>query len=270
MKNLVVRTLAGIVFVLLLLGSLLLGKYTFAAMFLLITSGCLFEFYNLLKASEIRPSKIVGYIAGILFFLDSFLVRSGLLTAQFFFLLFPVLLLFPIFELYKKTGKALENIAVGLWGFFYTAVPLGLSSFLVFDQSGNYSPNLMIALLILIWAYDSGAYLFGMSFGKRRLFERISPKKSWEGAIGGTAVSVAASIVLQKNIPGIGLHWIVISLLTVIASTFGDLSESLLKRQFGLKDSGNIIPGHGGLLDRFDSLLFAIPVFVCYVEIFIR
>ena len=271
MKNLVVRTFSGIVFVLLLLGSLLLGKYTFAVVFLFIAVGSLREFYNLLKESAITPLRIVGYTAGILFFLISFFIRSGLLPGQFYFLLFPVLLLFPISELYKKSGKALENTAVGLWGFLYTAVPFGLSSFLVFDQYGNYSPWLLIALLILIWAYDSGAYLFGISFGKHRLFERISPKKSWEGALGGTAVSVAASFVLQGFVTEIGfVHWIIITLLTVIISTFGDLSESMFKRQFGLKDSGGIIPGHGGLLDRFDSLLFAIPVFVCYIEIFIR
>jgi phosphatidate cytidylyltransferase len=106
--------------------------------------------------------------------------------------------------------------------------------------------------------------------GKHRLFERISPKKSWEGALGGILVTLAASFFMGKYIDVDLIHWLVITLLMVIISTFGDLSESLLKRQFGLKDSGQLIPGHGGLLDRFDSLLFSIPVFVCYLKLVVR
>ena len=225
------------------------------------------EFYNLTKGTGIRPRKTAGMLTGILLFGISFMVASGKVPATTCFIFFPLLLSFFIAELYRKSEHPLENIATGMLGVVYVAVPLSLANFIVFPGNGSYSPNLMIALLVLIWVYDSGAYLFGVSLGKHRLFERISPKKSWEGAIGGMLVAFAAAFFISKQIREIPLiHWLVLALLVILISTFGDLSESLLKRQFGLKDSGRIIPGHGGLLDRFDSLFFAIPVFVCYVE----
>ena len=124
---------------------------------------------------------------------------------------------------------------------------------------------------MIIWVHDSGAYLVGVSIGRHRLFERISPKKSWEGAIGGTLTAILAAWFIAKYIPEISLlHWIIISVLVVVFSTFGDLTESMFKRYFGIKDSGNILPGHGGILDRFDSLLFAAPVLVAYLKLFIE
>ena len=270
MKNLVTRSLAGIVFVVVTLGSLLLGKYGYALFFLFVITGGLFEFYNLTKKSEIRPYKFVGIVAGILLFILSFFVSSGELPSEAYLIFFPFLLFFFIAELYRKKEHPTENIASGILGIIYIAVPLSLSNLIVFDGEANYSPDLMIALLVLIWIYDSGAYLFGVSMGKHRLFERISPKKSWEGALGGILVTLAASFFMGKYIDVDLIHWLVITLLMVIISTFGDLSESLLKRQFGLKDSGQLIPGHGGLLDRFDSFLFSIPVFVCYLKLFVR
>jgi phosphatidate cytidylyltransferase len=149
-----------------------------------------------------------------------------------------------------------------------------MANFLVFHEiSGNnlYSPKLLVALFALIWTYDSGAYLVGVSIGKHRLFERISPKKSWEGAIGGTFTAILVSWLISRYIPEIQwTHWIIISILTVVSSTFGDLTESMFKRYFGIKDSGTILPGHGGILDRFDSLFFAVPVVVTYIYLFVK
>jgi phosphatidate cytidylyltransferase len=262
--------MAGIVFVAVTLGSLLSGKYGYALFFLLVLTGGLIEFYNLTKKSEIHPCKPAGVSTGILLFGISFLVASEKIPARAYLILFPFLLFFFIAELYRKKEHPLENIAAGILGVVYIAIPFSLSNLIVFSKDGSYSPNLMIALLALIWIYDSGAYLFGVSMGKHRLFERISPKKSWEGTIGGTLVTLAATFLIVQYIH-IGLiHWLVMTLLVVAVSTFGDLSESLFKRQFGLKDSGQLIPGHGGLLDRFDSLLFAIPVFVCYLKLVVR
>lgn len=270
MKNLVTRSLAGIVFVIVTIGSLLSGSYGYALFFLFVTIGGLYEFYNLTEKSETRPHQTIGLITGALIFVISFLISSGKLPTKTYLILFPWLLFFFITELYRKKEHPTENIASGILGIIYIAVPISLSNLIVFDEKNNYSPTLMIALLALIWIYDSGAYLFGVSIGKHRLFERISPKKSWEGAIGGILVTLAASLFMAGYIHVDRPHWLVITLLVVIISTFGDLSESLLKRQFGIKDSGRIIPGHGGLLDRFDSLLFSLPVFVCYLELVLR
>ncbi len=269
MKNLLTRSLTGIVFVAVILGSLLLGQFTFAAIFLFILWGSLNEYYSLVKHASLQPNKLVGYLTGISLFSLTFLIASGRLESHAYFWIFPLLLFFLIAELYKQNEHPLQNIAVGVFGVVYAAIPLSLANFLVLNESGVYSPNLLIALFAIIWIYDSGAYVFGVSFGKHRLFERISPKKSWEGAIGGTIMAVLASWLISTFIEEIALqHWLVLSLLIVVSSTFGDLSESMLKRQFGVKDSGNLMPGHGGMLDRFDSLLFAIPVVVLYLKIF--
>ena len=181
MKNLLTRSLAGIVFVAVTLGSLLLGKYGYALFFLFVITGGLAEFYNLTKKSEIHPSKFIGIAAGVLLFSISFFVSSGALPASAYLIVFPLLLFFFIAELYRKKEHPAENIASGILGIIYVAVPFSLSNLIVFDGNANYSPNLMIALLVLIWIYDSGAYLVGVSMGKHRLFERISPKKSWKG-----------------------------------------------------------------------------------------
>ena len=125
--------------------------------------------------------------------------------------------------------------------------------------------------MTIIWIYDSAAYLFGVSFGRHRLFERISPKKSWEGAIGGALAALAASYAAFIFIPEISLvNWIVLSALIIVSATLGDLTESMIKRSFGVKDSSNLIPGHGGILDRFDSLFFVVPVVVLYLKLIIE
>jgi len=204
----------------------------------------------------------------------SFFVAKGVLEATYFLLLFPFFLIIMAAELYRKKQKPIENIAVTIFSIVYLAIPISLINFLVFTEilpTNDFSSKLLIALFAIIWTYDSGAYLFGVSMGKHRLFERISPKKSWEGAIGGTLTAMVAAYFISSYIPEIQIiHWMAISILTVISSTYGDLTESMFKRYFGIKDSGQILPGHGGVLDRFDSLLFAVPVIVLYLKIIIE
>ncbi len=274
MKKLVTRTITGIVLVLIILAATIASQYSFAVLFMAIMAGGLLELLNFYKKSEINPNKWLSYLISFLIFGISFFVAKGLIEAKYFLILFPFFLLILASELYRKKQKPLENIAVTIFSLVYLAIPLALANFLVFPEifSGNeYSPKLLIALFVLIWTYDSGAYLVGVSIGRHRLFERISPKKSWEGAIGGTLTAIIAAIIISRYIPEIQtFHWIVISILTVVSSTFGDLTESMFKRYFGVKDSGQILPGHGGVLDRFDSLLFAVPVIVLYLKIIIE
>lgn len=271
MKNLLIRSLTGIVFVATILAGLYFGEYTFGILFLAILIGALYEFFNVTSETGFKPHRVLASITGALTFVLSFLIASGHLSAIWFFSIFPFILITFVNELFANKKHSLQNIAISLAGLIYATVPLSLSNYLVFSEfHGHYTPKLFLALLIIIWVYDSGAYLFGVSFGKHRLFERISPKKSWEGAIGGTLVAVAVSALISRYITEISMvHWIVLGFLIVVSATLGDLTESMIKRQFGVKDSGTIFPGHGGILDRFDSLLFAIPVFVCYLEVFI-
>jgi len=274
LKKLVTRTITGIIFVLVMLTSIIASQYSYALLFLLILIVSITEYLSLFKQSEVKPNRCLSYSISILFFVTAFLIAGGIIEIKYFFGLLPLFLIIMAAELYRKKEKPVENIAVTIYSIIYLAVPLSLISFLVFPEiqtSHSYNPKLLIALFVLIWIYDSGAYLFGVSIGKHRLFERISPKKSWEGAIGGTLTAILAAYFISGFIPEIKLiHWIVMSILIVISSTFGDLTESLFKRYFGIKDSGNILPGHGGLLDRFDSLFFAAPVIVVYLKLFIE
>lgn len=275
MKKLITRTITGIVLVLVMLTAILASQYSFALLFLVILTVSISEFINLYRQSEVQPNKVFAYSVSIILFVVSFLIAKGIIEIKYFFGLLPFFLMIMAAELYRKKDKAVENIAVTIFSIIYLAIPLSLINFLVFPEillSGKaYSPKLLIALFSLIWIYDSGAYLVGVSIGRHRLFERISPKKSWEGAIGGTLIAITASYFISGFIPEIKLlHWIAISILTVVSSTFGDLTESMFKRYFGIKDSGNILPGHGGVLDRFDSLFFAAPVIVVYLKLFIE
>jgi phosphatidate cytidylyltransferase len=274
LKKLITRTITGIVLVVVMLTSILASQYSFAILFLIILIVSILEFTNLFKESEVQPNRCFSYLVSILLFVSTFLIAKGIIEIKYFLGILPFFLMIMSAELYRKKDKAIENIAITIFSIIYLAIPISLISFLVFPEilSANaYNPKLLIALFSLIWIYDSGAYLVGVSIGRHRLFERISPKKSWEGAIGGTLIAIATSYFISGFIPEIKLiHWIAISILTVVSSTFGDLTESMFKRYFGIKDSGNILPGHGGVLDRFDSLFFATPMIVIYLKLFIE
>ncbi|BBE16588.1 phosphatidate cytidylyltransferase [Aquipluma nitroreducens] len=275
MKKLITRTITGIVLVLVMLTAIFVSSYSYAILFLIILIASIHEFTNLFKESEVRPNSYFSYLVSICLFIVTFLIAKGIVEVRYFLALLPFFLMIMAAELYRKQNKPVENIAVTIFGIIYLAIPVSLINFLVFPEilssTNAYTPKLLIALFSLIWIYDSGAYLVGVSIGKHRLFERISPKKSWEGAIGGTLIAITASYFISSVIPEINLiHWIAISVLTVVSSTFGDLTESMFKRYFGIKDSANVLPGHGGLLDRFDSLFFAAPMVVIYLKLFVE
>ncbi len=274
MKKFITRAITGIVLVIVMLSAILFSPYSYALLFLVILTAGINEFNKLFKDSEVKPNKCLSYSISILLFVATFFIAQGKLEANYLMALSPLFLIIMGAELYRKNEKPVENIAVSIFSVLYLAIPLALINFLVFPKLINqnaYTPNLLIALFALIWIYDSGAYLFGVTMGKHRLFERISPKKSWEGAIGGTFTAVLAAYFIAGFIPEMEVkHWIAISIITVVSSTFGDLTESMFKRYFGIKDSGHILPGHGGILDRFDSLFFAAPVVVMYLKLVVE
>jgi len=249
-------------------GAILAGKYFYGILFFAITLLSLHEFYRLYAGTPYPVPKISGMAAGSFIFILSFVHFSGLAEPGLFSLVIPLALFLFIAEIYGKKDNPFLSLSNLNFGLVYIAVPYSLSAFLVFPGANNhqYTSGILLGLLTLIWLNDTGAYVFGILFGKHRLFERISPKKSWEGAIGGTIVTLGLGYCMNFFVPFLSrLDWVILSLLVSVFGVYGDLFESLLKRSAGIKDSGNLIPGHGGILDRMDSFLFIIPASVAYL-----
>jgi phosphatidate cytidylyltransferase len=184
----------------------------------------------------------------------------------------PLIYAFPVYELFRKKEKPLANIALTGFGILFVTIPFSMLNFLAFPEFEGfkvYNYGLLISLFVFVWAGDSGAYLFGVRFGRHRLFERISPKKSWEGLLGGVITAIATAWILNAIFPQYNIVLlIVMAIVVVISGTLGDLVESMIKRSIGVKDSGRFMPGHGGLLDRFDSILLASPVIYFVFQFF--
>lgn len=276
MKNLIKRALTGIIFVAVLLSAICFHSISFLVLFGLITGFTLWEFYGLIKQYEnANIKRLVSSIAGTYLFAATFAYANGLANGNIFlpYLLFIMYTL--IAELYYKSPNPINNWAFTLFAQIYCAGSFSLLNLIASspDASGvvSYTPLFIIAIFIFVWLDDTGAYLVGSMIGKRRLFERISPKKSWEGFYGGLCVALASSQFFAWYAPEVSWYnWLGLSVTVVIFGTWGDLMESLLKRTLGVKDSGNVLPGHGGMLDRFDSVMMAVPASYIYIELFIR
>jgi len=268
MNNFVQRTISGAAFVVLLVASILWSQYSFGIMFAAITALAIYEFHKLTNQQEqVHVNSAFSIVGGLILFISSFLFASDIfpITIYLIYGLFIVLFVL-IAELFRKKTHPIHNWAYFSLGQVFIALPFSLLNFILFIPS--YQPIVLLAVFVTIWVNDTGAYLTGITFGKHRLFERISPKKSWEGFIGGTVFALASGYGFSLFIPEMNLfEWLVFSEIIVIFGTFGDLTESLLKRTLNVKDSGNLIPGHGGLLDRFDSMLLAAPVIFIYLQL---
>ncbi len=263
MKELQKRSISGLLFAAVLLGAILWGPWSFALLFAVFSAFILREFYQLARVAGISPQKNVGITLGLLLFSLTFLQIKGIITVDLLGIFLAGLFVVPAFELYRAKKNSLENIAITIFGILYVVYPFSLFNHFVFPDATEglkYDPTLFVFLFILIWAYDSGAYLFGVTFGKHRLFERISPKKSWEGFFGGWLTAIVLALVLNHLFPKFETGFmLLLATIVTITGTFGDLIESMIKRNLGVKDSGKFLPGHGGLLDRFDSIIFASP-----------
>jgi len=272
LTDLVRRSLTGVAFVIVIVAGIILHPIAFALVFAGMQFLMLKEFYSITQGEGIQPQKVTGYIIGLVLFATLFSYANGLVPMNLLFLIFPILFLVFIAELYRGKGNSIANIAITIMGIIYIALPFSLLNFLVFrgvPGNSEFSPKLLLGIFFILWTYDTIAYLFGMWLGKHRLFERISPKKSWEGVIGGGIFAMVTGILNSVIFQSLGLvSWMGIALIIVIFGTFGDLVESLMKRSLNIKDSGALLPGHGGILDRFDSLLMAIPFIIAWLLIF--
>ena len=271
MNNTVTRTISGIGFLAVVLGGLLVNQYLYAALFLLMMGSMLYEFYRMTMGQAYRYSQILAILLGITAFSLVFSVFAFGLDIRFLCINAILLLAIMITSLFAKDKTDFKSYGFIYTGLLYIAVPLTLSNFIMFDKAGGFSGLMMLSFFCIIWASDVGAYCFGLLFGKngKKLFPTVSPKKSWAGFWGGLLLALVTGGVLYwthlLDFPL--LHCLILAAIMNVTGVFGDLFESQWKRVCDIKDSGNLIPGHGGMLDRFDSALFAIPAGVIYLVI---
>lgn len=259
------RAITGVLFVLVLVSSLLVGQWSFALFFALVSLLSLNEFYKIITKDEIKPNRPAGLLIGLALFVLIITYQLDLIQIKQFLYIVPLFILVFWWELYRKSEKPFINIAYTLFGVLYTVLPFAFFFNFGF-LDGHYNYHYPLGFLILLWSSDTGAYLSGMTLGKTKLFERHSPKKTWEGFIGGLVLSMLSALVLSQYFQGLSTwQWMASSVIIVVFGTFGDLSESMLKRSYQIKDSGTILPGHGGLLDRFDGLLLAAPLVYAFL-----
>ena len=267
MKKMLVRIATGAVFGITLLACILYSNISFGALFALVTCLAVNEFCNLVhdykKTTFSTPVAVIG---GLYLFLAFFMLDK---VTEPFMLFVPYLLVVAyafVRELYKKAGSPLDNFAYFALSQLYAALPFALLNILSTFGPEAYNYIMPLSIFIFLWCSDSGAYFVGSAIGRHKLFERISPKKSWEGSIGGGVLALVAAYILSIYYPMLGtLEWLGMAAVVVVTGTWGDLIESCMKREMGIKDSGNFLPGHGGLLDRFDSTLLAVPCVIVYL-----
>ncbi|MBR1949567.1 MAG: phosphatidate cytidylyltransferase [Bacteroidales bacterium] len=293
MKNFIIRTLSGLAFTILVIGSILYGPVAFAVVFGTIMVAAVWEYLNITMGKgnlgETLLARTFTMVAAVALFVNMFLVVAyGYDPLYLLFAVLPVMGIF-ISNMYVKSynvhqtkevdGKVervpngYETYPFTLGALVYVALPFSLMSLLLYDKTGVYNGNMLLSLMVMLWCTDVGAYLLGSTLGQmfgHRLFPSISPKKSWEGFFGGLVCSVAGAVVLRvTGLLELSLaDAIAVGVIICIFGVLGDLVESQLKRNFGVKDSGRIMPGHGGMLDRFDGALLAFPVAIVYIIFF--
>ncbi|MFY7910190.1 MAG: phosphatidate cytidylyltransferase [Emticicia sp.] len=270
LSNLTQRAIAAVIGVAIILFGVLYNEWTFWVLFLAISILTQREFYKLLKLDENNPLSVYGVFCGIVLNTLTFFIEKEMLPFKFYYLIVPLLTTTFFIKLYrKKDTKPFANLGYTFLGIIYVAVPFALINEMVLTDNKGYAPQLILGCLFILWANDTGAYFAGRFLGKRKLFERVSPKKTWEGFFGGAITSLIVAFILTKYFDSLlSWQWYGVAIIIFITGTLGDLVESLFKRSISIKDSGNMIPGHGGFMDRFDGLLLSMPFIVTFLKIF--
>lgn len=276
MKNFIVRTITSVFFVAAIVTSFL-NPRAMTLLFSIVTGMTIWEYCSLVNDRPfISVNRFISTISGVYLFLAMAGYNSGLTPATVFIPYLVSIVYLMVAELYMKAKDPINNWAYTMLSQLYIALPLSLLNILAFRSNGysiQYSYLAPLAVFVFLWINDAGAYCVGSLIGRHKLFPRISPGKSWEGSVGGGLLVVVAAVVTwyvttQYGVNDLGLSaygWAGLGLVVVVFGTWGDLIESLFKRTLGIKDSGNILPGHGGMLDRFDSTLMAVPAAVVYL-----
>jgi phosphatidate cytidylyltransferase len=275
MSGLLQRGITAVFFVIVMVGGLFAGPYVFILLFALITALCLWEYLGMTLETEtsltMRLRKIIALVLGMLPYAMASAIHVGWVDQPDDFIYricnmaFPVLFLLFLFELFAANTKPFTQVATVLLGILYIGIPYALLVCIAY-RTGTFDTSVILGMLLLTWANDTGAYLIGSKIGKTPLLPRISPKKTWEGTLGGVAVGLFVAYLLSLFLPALSLkEWLILGVIVVIFGSLGDLVESMLKRSKGVKDSGTLLPGHGGFLDRFDAFFFLLPFAAVYL-----
>jgi phosphatidate cytidylyltransferase len=273
------RTLTAVWIVIFILGGFWLHPVSFFLTGLLLLAGAQYEYYLIIRNTGVRVQMINGMVTGAAIYIISTLVAAGYFSREYYLALIPLVLIIMITELYRKQENPFDSLAHTFFAVIWIAIPFSLFPFSAFSRTGLesilnhgsmvFSPGIIIGFLLLLWANDTAAYLTGIALGRHRLMERISPKKSLEGFLGGLIFAVLAAWLLAGWLGVVNTAgWIIISIIISTAGTYGDLIESMLKRSMNVKDSGTVLPGHGGILDRFDSAVFSFPLVYLFISLF--
>ncbi|MDO5664137.1 MAG: phosphatidate cytidylyltransferase [Bacteroidia bacterium] len=272
-KNLLTRTVAGIIYIAVILIGILGGKYSFISVFGVFLAVGLFEFYRMVEKNRSHAiSKVFNIASGVLIFLSAYLYLENICKIALPIISILYLLILFVSVVFTSQKDILHTIIYSVFGQIYITVPLSTLMLISYQHqtlSNTYYYAFVLAIFVFIWVNDTAAFMVGSLFGKHKLIERISPKKTVEGFIGGIVFSVLAAIVLSSTFftDYSSAFWIGFGIIAALFGTLGDLFESLIKRTYEVKDSGSLIPGHGGILDRIDSLLIAIPAIYIYLSI---
>ncbi len=294
-NKILIRSFSGIAFIIIILGSLIFGSLSFLLLFSILIIVIEIEFFNVVKKMGIKPQILNTIFISLALFFMVALNALGVIGPQIMLLLLPLFFLIYIYEIFQKNRHAFTNIAYSIMGIFYIAVPFALMNYVVFSplspggedtqvaisyfsetmnnsiftfghKTISFDPTYLIAFFSLLWIYDTFAYLVGFTLGRTPLVSYVSPRKTWEGFWGGTLAVFLSAFAGNHFFTFMTLtDWLVLAFIITFFGTFGDLIVSLFKRSAHIKDSGKILPGHGGMLDRFDSFLIAAPVFFAYI-----
>ncbi|MBY5951183.1 MULTISPECIES: phosphatidate cytidylyltransferase [Algoriphagus] len=269
-SNLGQRAITALLGAIIVITGIIFSDWTYFLVFACILGFAQMEFYKLCGLDGMLPLKSFGTFLGLLIYTLTFMIEKEQLPNEYLYLIFPIISLTFFIKLYKKTDKKpFTGVAFTYLGIFYVAVPFSLLNLAVFSIEKVYNFEIILGCLLILWASDTGAYFAGTKFGKTKLFERVSPKKSWEGFLGGAFSAIAIAFLLARYFQTIqDWKWLVIAGIIIIAGTYGDLIESLFKRSIEIKDSGRVLPGHGGFMDRFDGLLLSAPFITAFLKIF--
>ena len=276
MKNFIVRTITAVFFVAAIVTSFL-NPRAMTLLFSIVTGMTIWEFAGLVNDRPfISINRFISTVSGVYLFLAMAGYNSGLTPATVFIPYLVSIIYLMVAELYLKAKDPVNNWAYTMMSQLYIALPFSLLNVLAFRSNGydiQYTYLMPLSVFVFLWINDAGAYICGSLLGRHKLFPRVSPGKSWEGSIGGGLLVVVAAVLIwyfteQYDVNDLRLtayEWAGLGIVVVVFGTWGDLIESLFKRTRGIKDSGNILPGHGGMLDRFDSTLMAVPASVVYL-----